>query len=280
MARSSEYFFRVPYRVLRALNRGDITFTQFGLLCFLVGAVDFRTGEAILSLRAIQDGCRWERSGDWLRKNLLALRESEWIDYDSKAGQQRPYVIRLRDAAVDGETPVSSTSAQISERAAAPGAEMTSGEGEGAAGPAPYRERPPNFERPQSGQSPREETRLDDDDDELQRVLESLGPFTRSQRRVLSEAFASAPEGFRQCVSAARKGKRPAGLLLKLIADDEHLRLDRSAQGGWMVDVVFKHPTDPALDEPRALGPYGSRSEADAEAAQHEGATVRHEGLP
>jgi hypothetical protein len=280
MRRGTETFFQVPHRVIQALNRGELTFPQFGLLCFLTGATDYRTREAVFSLRALQDGCRWDRGSDWLRKNLIELRELGWIQYDSRAGQQRPYVIRLRRAAVDGATAVSTTSDQISVPEDTPGTEITSDAVEGAAVPASRGERPAGIARPQSGPAALEETRLDDDDDELQRLLEPLGPLTVAQRRTLAQAFARAPEGFRRCASSARDGRQPAGLLLSLIAEGEHLRLNRSDEGGWLVDVLIRHPTDPDADDLQVLGPYGSRREAEREAGKHEGATVRREGRP
>jgi hypothetical protein len=45
---ATERFFQIPVRVADALRRGELTFSQFGLLCFIGSPVDYESEEAIL----------------------------------------------------------------------------------------------------------------------------------------------------------------------------------------------------------------------------------------
>jgi hypothetical protein len=217
----------------------------------------------------------WEQSPDWLRKNLVELREDKWIDYESWPGQQRPYSIRLRGAAVDWEE----TSAPISDAISAGGdtahAEAASEHWLGGENRVPLPEPLREVAPPQTGIAPLHKTRRDADDGELETLLAPFGALSSSQRAEFATAWAQQPDGVRACLRTALSGRSPAGLLTRLIRDGEHLRIGRSRAGGWVVDAFVRHPTDPELDDLTTLGPFETRNEAEAAARPLEHATVR-----
>jgi hypothetical protein len=262
---------RVPLRVHDALKRRELSFGQYALLVFLCGEVDFRTGRAALTLRALADGCGWPTSHDWLRKTLVSLRRHGWIECDSRPGQQKPYVISLRDAAVRQPT-----SDPISAGGPPAVAEATSDSPHATAARGARRRAVSEPARPQT-QPPREDERrrVDDGVDrsvELRALLKRIGHLSASQRDEIATAYAVSPSGVRACIAAALKGRTPAALLTRLIRDGEHLEAnDPNAE--WFVQIPVRHPDDPALDDVQVLGPFATVEAARA-ASSHPDAVV------
>jgi hypothetical protein len=87
-------FERVPIICREALERGELDLAEFAVLSFLILKIDYRDGEAALSLRGLHDLIRWPWSEDHLRKKLLSLREKEWLAYDSTPGKRTAYIFR------------------------------------------------------------------------------------------------------------------------------------------------------------------------------------------
>jgi hypothetical protein len=88
----------LPYRVRDALRRGDLTFDQFAILAYLTGAADHRSHEITVTVGSLADGLQWPHSDDKLRRDLKAVKDGGWIDYEVRERQRRPYVIRLTGA--------------------------------------------------------------------------------------------------------------------------------------------------------------------------------------
>jgi hypothetical protein len=95
-----DWFFIVPLRFLHALERGDVNGRQFKVGCYLAGAIDYRTRELALSLRALAEGCDYGSSDDTLLRDIKAMRPT-WIEFEIGQGQRRPYVFRLTGLARD-----------------------------------------------------------------------------------------------------------------------------------------------------------------------------------
>ena len=87
-------FERVPIICREALERGELDLAEFAVLSFLILKIDYRDGEAALSLRGLHDLIRWPWSEDHLRKKLVSLREKEWLAYDSTPGKRTAYIFR------------------------------------------------------------------------------------------------------------------------------------------------------------------------------------------
>jgi hypothetical protein len=99
---------KLPRSVSEALTGCEIDFLEHGLLTFLVGAINWRTGIYRGTLARLAEEVGWEQSTDWLRKKLSSLREGGWIEYESKSGQRSPYVIRLGARVREGQRTPSS----------------------------------------------------------------------------------------------------------------------------------------------------------------------------
>jgi hypothetical protein len=84
----------LPLAVTDALRSGEVNFLEHGVLTFLVGAFDFRTGQYVATLRALADAMQWPRSEDYLSKLLRQLRQAGWIECETAAGQRKPYKLR------------------------------------------------------------------------------------------------------------------------------------------------------------------------------------------
>ena len=101
---SGERFTRVPERVTRALRRGDLSFDQHGVLVALLGVTDWRTDEAVFTLRGLAEAIRWERSLELLRRILHDLAQDDWIRIETpKPGSSKPWVITLTGALVGAD---------------------------------------------------------------------------------------------------------------------------------------------------------------------------------
>ena len=206
----------VPQRVLEAVKARDLRFRAFALLMFILGAVDFRSGRLTVTLRALADGCGWDLSLDWLRKTLGELRAQGWIDYESRPGQQRPYVITLRAAAVTSDTPSATRTRSTSE--------ATSESPRGGEPATARRDRPDGTSGPQSEHRPKSEEIEDrrprrerTDDDDLAELLDSMGVFTPAQRDRIASAWHTHPDGVLACAEQAAFAANPAAMFFTLV---------------------------------------------------------------
>jgi hypothetical protein len=94
----TDIYATLPYRVHDALRRGDLSFEQFGILAYLTGAADYRSHEVTVTVGSLADGLQWPHSDDKLRRDLKAVKDGGWIDYEVRERQRRPYVIRVTGA--------------------------------------------------------------------------------------------------------------------------------------------------------------------------------------
>lgn len=101
MSKPADRFARVPQRFYDALASGEVSHRQFVLGCYLAGQVDYVTGKAALTLKALADGLDWPWSDETLRKDLLGMRP-QWIEYEVRQGQRSRYVFRLTGLQVGG----------------------------------------------------------------------------------------------------------------------------------------------------------------------------------
>jgi hypothetical protein len=83
--------------MIDALERGDLNFAEFGLLCWLECRANHRKTppEFTGTLNTIADAVDWQETDEWLRQCLVRLRDGGWIDYEVRPGQRKPFVIRL-----------------------------------------------------------------------------------------------------------------------------------------------------------------------------------------
>jgi hypothetical protein len=88
-------FEKVPRGLVRTLKLDAMSFTEFGVLCFLILSIDHKTGKYIGRLTAIADELAWEHSTNYLSKVLRRLRNERWLEFEMKPGDRGPYVIRL-----------------------------------------------------------------------------------------------------------------------------------------------------------------------------------------
>jgi hypothetical protein len=86
---------KLPRLVSEALTGDDLDFNAHGLLTFLIGAINWKTGIYKGTIRRLAEEVGWEHSDDYLRKVLVRLRMGGWVDYASKPGQRSAYAIRL-----------------------------------------------------------------------------------------------------------------------------------------------------------------------------------------
>lgn len=94
---------KLPRSVSEALTGDDLDFNSHGVLTFLIGAVNWKTGVYRGTIRRLAEDVGWERSEDYLRKALVKLRTGGWIEYESKPGQRSAYVIRLGQRVKEGQ---------------------------------------------------------------------------------------------------------------------------------------------------------------------------------
>lgn len=124
---SRDLYAQVPQRVREALLLGDLSFVQLGIAVFLCLAADYRTRTYTGTLRTISDALQWERGLDKLGRDLAALRDDNWIDFEVSQGQRKPYVIRLTGLLVEG-TSASTSAADPPSRAEVTSAQRKSRE--------------------------------------------------------------------------------------------------------------------------------------------------------
>ena len=255
----------IPRRAYEALKRDELSLAQFSIIAFLCAEADYETGVATLTLRALKDGMRWKQSPDWLLKNLRSLRASGWVSYESRDGQQTPYVIKLTGAAVLRD----STKEQISEPEVPSRSEVTSERDAHGISPESNRDATEKRSKPQSTSDPKKEQK----EKEQRRVAleELLGShrcfdsLTVSQREEATIAWEEDPDRVRSCVSDAVKGKSPAGLFLHLLRNRPRGGAPKvGSPGAYAVHLYL-----PDQDSAVFLGPFESHEEARAEAERH-----------
>ncbi|HEY8777918.1 MAG TPA: hypothetical protein VIM23_03140 [Gaiellaceae bacterium] len=165
---SQDLFAQLPLRLHEAVRRGELTFHQFGLVAYLVGAADYRTGELATTVAALADAIQWGRSDDTLRRDLQALKAAGWIDYSVQERQRRPYILKLVGALRDGTASATAASNDPSMRQTASPVRQF----QDAAFPHGERERASTLE-PACG-SPVEETRTDAEENDNPGIEEEL----------------------------------------------------------------------------------------------------------
>lgn len=271
MRRSTpEPFFMIVLRALDALKARELSFRAFGLLAFLCGEADFRTGKVTMSLRAMSDTVGWDGTTDWLRKNLRLLRDGGWIAYESRPGQQKPYVITLT-----GAKPAS-TSAPASDPGAGARAELTSERVGRLGGSDPSGERARASSGLQTNPSPPERQRDIDDEEYDAGFLEAIGTVGRlsgHQRVQALEVWRENPMFVRKCLREAKRGRVPAALFMSLVKDFKGTGAGAIADE-WVVQTCKRDPTDPEHDRTVVLGPM-PLAEAQVLAADDPDAVLR-----
>jgi hypothetical protein len=90
-----EGFGMLPDRFFAALKWGDVTYEMFVVGSFLSRNADHRTKTYIGTLDEIATGVKWRKSPDTLGRVLDALKTGEWVEFERRQGQRRPYEIRL-----------------------------------------------------------------------------------------------------------------------------------------------------------------------------------------
>jgi hypothetical protein len=95
---------RIPYAVADALERGELSFSQYGILCFLECRANhkLRPPQAVHSLAGLADALEWPWTNEKLRQDLHALKRDGWIDFESSAGKRSKYVLQLKRASLVG----------------------------------------------------------------------------------------------------------------------------------------------------------------------------------
>ena len=245
----SEPFFMVPNRVHELVKGRELSFRAFALLVFLLGEADFRTKRLTVSLRSLADASGWDLTSDYLRRVLRDLRDQDLVEYRSRPGQQKPYVITITGGAVR-RADLGSTS----DDTRPPRSEVTSDAGGPPPAPEARRRRTRSLGRPRSDVASLERHReILDDEAELARVLEPLGRLTRVQEGEALEAWRTSPSWVRACVKDALKGRRPAGLFVSLLRDGPPA--GQHPERMYLLDRVRPHPSDPNLDKVETLGP-------------------------
>ena len=94
---------KLPRSISEALTGDDLDFNSHGVLTFLLGAINWKTGVYRGTIRRLKEDLGWEHSEDYLRKVLVRLRTGRWIEYESKPEQRSAYVIRLGRRTLDGQ---------------------------------------------------------------------------------------------------------------------------------------------------------------------------------
>ena len=127
---------KLPRVLADALIRDDLDFDGFAIVAFLVAAREYASGEYVGTLEKIAADLRWEHTPDYLSKKLRELREGDWLAFETRPGQRKPYVIRLgsrllseptsdstsdttSDSTSDGDTPPQSEVTSESPRSGA-----------------------------------------------------------------------------------------------------------------------------------------------------------------
>lgn len=90
-AKSFELF---PRAVTDAKRMGELTFYDFGVLCYFIGDINWQTRVWKGSLGSLREHLEWPHSDDYLRKTLKKLRAERWIEYVIRSGE-RHYEISL-----------------------------------------------------------------------------------------------------------------------------------------------------------------------------------------
>jgi hypothetical protein len=89
-------FARIPERLTEMLKRRELTSDHYLVMTFLVAEADYRTRQATFaSLKSLEEGVWWQRSGQHLRDVLHELRELGEIAYERSQGSRDPYVITI-----------------------------------------------------------------------------------------------------------------------------------------------------------------------------------------
>lgn len=211
--------------------RGELTFPQFALCAYLVLAKDDRD-EVATTLSGLAEAIGWPQSLDSLLRAAQALRNAGWLDYESKTGQRKPYVIRLTGLLVETSDTTSATKGGGF-------AEVTSAvpRSDGVAKQVIEPAEPPHDLRSAEVLRREEKKKKDVVDEAFEIAIEPLGYLTSPQRAEAFAAWLENPDGVRRCVADALQGDRPAALFMTLIRDGAH-RLPAVGSRPSLVDVL------------------------------------------
>ncbi|MBA3375527.1 MAG: hypothetical protein H0U00_06900 [Actinobacteria bacterium] len=101
-----DLYSRHPHRLREALERGEMTFTGFGIASFLIDRLDDGRSENVAyTLAALADAVGWEIGTEQLRRELHRLRDDDWVDFEVRTGQRKPWIFTLKRAALGGHEP-------------------------------------------------------------------------------------------------------------------------------------------------------------------------------
>jgi hypothetical protein len=216
----------VPVRLLLAVERGELQWDDLAVLGYL-HLKSYEHGECAMTLAALLEMMGWDRKReDTLGRILKGLRDSGWLDFESRRGQRKPYVFRLTGAAIGTAGPDLRTTSAPDPPSRA---EVTSAErrSEIVAKPDVEPPRPPHDLR--SAEVLRREERRKNVDDDLDEQFElaiapicERGHVGREQRLEWLAAWQENEAGVRQLIAEALLGDRPAGLLTKMVREGAH----------------------------------------------------------
>ena len=96
---AGDTFARVPVRLLDDVQAGRLPFAAVALFAFLHARRNLRTNVLVRTLSVLADETSYPHGHEQLRRELRALREAGWIDFDVRPGQRRPWEITVRHGA-------------------------------------------------------------------------------------------------------------------------------------------------------------------------------------
>jgi hypothetical protein len=96
MTDARERFVRLPIRIVRLFENGELSLRQFALLTLLLGTADHRTRTARHERRDLLE--RFKCSEDTLLRDLKRLRERHLIDFEVFQGKRGAYMVVLTGA--------------------------------------------------------------------------------------------------------------------------------------------------------------------------------------
>ena len=100
---------KFPRDLRDALEGDELDFYDFGIVCYVLGAINWKTGVWKGTLGRMAEGMGWpfkDADKSALRKRLIKLRDAHWIEFESRQGQRSAYVIRLGERLKNGQRKV------------------------------------------------------------------------------------------------------------------------------------------------------------------------------
>lgn len=235
----AEPFWPAPRRLRLYLEDGRITPNAFAILTYFGVSGAERDGVAVTyaGLAALFDV-----TPRTIARNLERLREHDLVEYDLRPGQRTPFRVALGPAARSSTYDTTSdtrTGEQLdlghdlghcppgvmSEVLSQVTSDTTSSDERRKAASANGATYDTTSDTSRARAETETETENDDVvvvNEDLGHLLDDLGPFTPGQREAIERAAAEDRAGVLLCIEDARRGKRPAALLVDLVARRAH----------------------------------------------------------